>query len=295
MQRLPIFHIGLAKSGTTTLQKHFFSRHPDIHYLGAPYDTAELESAIRAIALSDEQAYAADEIHDILQTALESSPPGQLSLISHEILAGITARPQAYVARRLKNAAGDARIVITVREQKSLLRSRYLYSQKQGHVQPFENWWQEKRSDYLPLMQFDSLAATYEAEFGKGAVGIFVFEEMVSEPEVFLKRLTDFLGISTLSDGLTEQRENPGFGERAMTYAKLRQYLFPGTSLAGILPGFLKRSIKKFIAGGRTPSFVLPQFALSDLQEAVEGDNKELAKRTSASLAAYGYIGLTAD
>jgi hypothetical protein len=34
--RLPVFHIGANKVGSTTLQKALFARHPDVANLGKP-------------------------------------------------------------------------------------------------------------------------------------------------------------------------------------------------------------------------------------------------------------------
>jgi hypothetical protein len=288
----PIIHVGLAKSGTTTLQHHFFATHPDIAYIGAPYADAATEAAVRDIALLADSAFDLQAVRQTLEAALDAQAEGKVPVISHEVLAGITAQPQAVVAKRLRAVFGAARIVITVREQKSLLRSRYLYAQKPGHAQPFENWWAEIAPAYLPLLQFDALAATYEAALGEGRVGVFHFEEMVHAPDRFAARLADFIGVEAPPPGSLSRKENPGRGARHLAYARLRRWVFPNRSLSGLVPKPVRDRFRRFVFGGAPPRFVLSQELEAKLRAAVAHDNRRLANRTKAPMDEYGYLGV---
>lgn len=50
----PYVHIGWPKTATTTLQRHFFDKHPGIENVGHPYRDPRLAAMSRRIAHDDE-------------------------------------------------------------------------------------------------------------------------------------------------------------------------------------------------------------------------------------------------
>lgn len=131
-----VFHIGYAKSGTTFLQRRFFPVLPKCNYIGRSYtdDGRGLENLnclIDAVNGTDESS-----LHYARGRLIAEMRDG-LNVISHEALLRSSnpfsrAARLAYIARGL-----DAKILITIRKQESIIWSRYVHDRTQlKHILP---------------------------------------------------------------------------------------------------------------------------------------------------------------
>ena len=131
-------HIGYAKSASTALQKNYFSRHPDLFYLG-PYDgghsstyhNALVKCAVEVdLRLMKDFGYDEARVRSVFDGCYEDfRRSGRKRIgISSE---GFTITVHADIdvtqkARRLRSLFGaDAKIIMVIRNQFAFLRSMY--------------------------------------------------------------------------------------------------------------------------------------------------------------------------
>lgn len=138
-------------------------------------------------------------------------------LLSREGLAGGSAWRKRRQARLFKKHFGDCKIVLFVREPVSFCKSWYAQKLKSFHIKDPNNqkewtrrikqppryfdineWMQvawARRNSPQKLISCADTAAIYADVFGKENVYIFIFEEFVRNPDVFVTRLCNTIGI----------------------------------------------------------------------------------------------------
>jgi hypothetical protein len=210
-------HLGYPKTATTTFQQHVFPRQPDIVYLGKSipsfrYTDPALFPLIDALMTEDSVSYGGPAaLREVIRIHREEAGPRPL-LISSESFLHVTATDPGVVAERVKAAFSPCKVIITIREQRSLLRSfyglhgrfgQYLFVTK-AELEPFriplamDHWLEINfRAAFrnLPaLLHYEAIIARYSALLGKENVGVFLFEEFKQAPESYIARLADFVG-----------------------------------------------------------------------------------------------------
>ena len=68
MKAAPLIHIGVGKTGTTTLQNNLFARHSGILNVGRPYANEEFKQAIDSLRDDDASDYKSSAICRLLET-----------------------------------------------------------------------------------------------------------------------------------------------------------------------------------------------------------------------------------
>ena len=209
-------HIGLPKTATTLLQARLFPRHPEVAYLGKlveggsePNQAGErIERAIRKPFQACDLPALSNEFESLVRA---DRAAGKLLVWSSEDLTvGSRARRRAR-AERLFALMGPSRVVLTVRHPVRLLESLYLQLVRANVVGrparlglpwqvPTPEAWLATH-DALPErgalghIDYAETLRIYSDVFGKDAVRVFVFEELVSAPHSFARSLCDFLQI----------------------------------------------------------------------------------------------------
>lgn len=226
-------HLGLPKTATTTLQRYLFEQHSQIYYLGK-YAGHGFTSAMRPFmpgnfveALASK--FEPDNIHlQGLETQLAYATENNLRpLLSKEGLAGGSRQKKIAQALLFKQAFGDCKVILFVREPESFVKSRYLEMLKAfqkrlkgragwmkelgepPHYFDISEWlslaWQSSdsleqslsESDNSPLhcLCYADTADIYAEVFGRENVKIFIFEEFVRNPRALITQLCDYMGI----------------------------------------------------------------------------------------------------
>jgi hypothetical protein len=210
-------HLGYPKTATTTFQQHVFPRQRDIVYLGKTipsfrYTDPALFPLIDALMTADSVTYdGTAALREVMRIHREEAGARPL-LISSESFLHVTAADPGVVAERVKAAFSPCKVIITIREQRSLLRSfyglhgrfgQYLFVTK-AELEPFrlplamDHWLELNfRACFrnLPaLLHYDAIIAYYSALLGKENVGVFLFEELKQAPESYIARLAAFMG-----------------------------------------------------------------------------------------------------
>ena len=122
-------HIGYPKTGTTSIQANIFAQLNQIDYIGQPYNSAYDKSQVIVHTLTDceEMEYNA---HRLCQLIDDYCSDYNKLLISEETFStgsNLSGRVDRFtIANRLKKIAPDATILISLREQSSIIKSFYL-------------------------------------------------------------------------------------------------------------------------------------------------------------------------
>jgi Sulfotransferase domain len=172
------FHIGLPKTGTTTIQ-HVARKDPRIHVVGTRYFN-RFEYWDNPVGFIDpEKVNLITEENQILQMP----DFGKLSLF----------------LGRIKKFAPHAHIILTIREQRDLLESRYKYQfdWHGGYTKSFDAWLRSGQGmDYLSICMYNDLYDSIRAFFPSEQIHFLLFEDLKTNFESFFKSLYDILGIS---------------------------------------------------------------------------------------------------
>ena len=241
----PLFlHIGYPKTATSTFQKWAFPHHSQLNYLGKHipsmrYIDDGFYDCITKIITSPSHLYQPQfDFRDAVNRMRQSD--ANATLISSENFLHPEAVDIRLVAERLYELFPDAKVIITIREQVSLITSHMTNSGRYGRYiwmvreaapgqlsfpMTAEKWMQLQMQNYgrsfLATLHFHDVWNVYRDIFGDESVGLFAFEQLRDDPKAYCGGLADFLGIDagelfSLIDQRQENassREGPGEGE----------------------------------------------------------------------------------
>jgi hypothetical protein len=289
-------HIGYPKTGTTTLQNSFFARQKGVVNLGQPdaFVDREKRDLIRAIAKSvDWNSEKAEHLRRCYEE-LEKDETVKY-VLSDESLAKTsqTAVPSRFeVADRLHSLFPDAKIIIGVREQKSMLKSTYIHRLKSNNDKAssagFNRWLETQINEpddgsNLPALKYDEIVAYYQNLFSRETVLILIFEELQKNPSVYLSKLRAFLDLPDSPDnGLMLGRQNRSVSNVGLMACRLFAQNNIVRRILMTLPMHIRKNAKDFLNRLGSPCkvelepghaqyldkyYAKPNARLSDLQE----------------------------
>ncbi len=205
----PLIHIGYHKTATTWFQRRLFTRdnavfeplsrkdkgyssvalyftHDEEHYLLSPF--------VNNDELVQKEVQDLVEMHPALCT--------QIPVISHERLSGnphSSGFDACAIASRLKQSFPDARILISIREQKDFLLSNYFQYLSVGGTRNLARYLSYEYDGKLPGFSpshilYVPLIKEYHRLFGKENVLIMPYELFRKTPKNYIKNLSDFVG-----------------------------------------------------------------------------------------------------
>ena len=216
----PVIHIGLPKTGTKTLQWRLFAQHPEVYFLGRfeggplrehrAFDAcrdATVQAIMRCIAYGDVRNPDFDEVHALLARALAPAA-GRVPVWSYEGYATDTLLQRRIRARNARRTFGDATILVALRHPITLLESSYLQwlratnlgSRRRRYGGPNTNdvhaWLEaEWGRDVDHLLGFADTIRAYEGTFGRDAVQVLLFEDLVADADAFVMDVCRRIGI----------------------------------------------------------------------------------------------------
>ncbi|MGD9924716.1 MAG: sulfotransferase [Pseudorhodoplanes sp.] len=297
--RLPVFHIGANKAGSTTLQKALFARHPGVLSLGKP---EPVEAALKAVSA----------IHDHCDSREQDGAPldrealranwqnaigganGRLPVFSREELVRyyLYGEPDATrLPRAIVDMAGPVRVVLIVRHQLRLIESLYLQKANSANFLDTEAWLDSQPDWFAFGFRFGEVADAWGRVVGRDNVGVFMFEEMVKDTASFGRRLCDFVGIDAGIGVplLLNQHENVRKSGRTQAYAKFRSSLFPRVSFGALLPAPIRDAWRSYLEGGKRARVELPARWMDRIRDHYVADNRRLASEYHLPLKDHGY------
>ena len=226
---LHFIHIGFPKTGSTWLQNCLFSRISEIGVLGSklgePRTAVEFVKEVRQLVLSSELAFDRARFHDRINELMsrhteylrkQGRVPSVLG-ISHEVLSGqfLTGRGAPFIAGTLHNCFPDAKIILFIRNQQSMMVSAYKQYIRQGGVVGFKEFLMapevHKVSDGLchdnapfstgvvEYFKYSRVVQLYKKLFGEQNVYVDCLERLKNNKEEVGKNLFSFLGVKPVA------------------------------------------------------------------------------------------------
>jgi hypothetical protein len=194
VKNTPIFHIGYPYAGSTVLQNEVFSKLPDVNYVGR-YEIIDKDSVVsnitersnylpyqedsnivkfyRAISTADSLNYDFVNNRKLLNAFMEKCTE-EHTILSWEGITGLGAgSPDLTVkAQRIRELFIKIKLVIIIREQKSLIQSYYLSQQpgsgdavESGGI-TFSEWFGSKNQDdrfsFTDTLHYNQVAELYQ-------------------------------------------------------------------------------------------------------------------------------------
>jgi hypothetical protein len=221
----PIVHIGYHKTATTWFQAHVWPHTLSHHFI--PRRITQ-----RALLFPPGMHFNAESARQILDLGTRSEPP----ILSEENLSGYLHNGGLHgligpeMARRIHAVLPDARIVIFVRNQLSLLRATYAQYVSGGGTFAARRYF--ATHDYVrgaltrpykapafefEHFEFDRLIALYQNLFGPEQVHVYPFE-WLSEPQRFLGTMAQDLKVQFNEKACLKSRKtNVSLGPLGLT------------------------------------------------------------------------------
>ena len=238
MERSLLLHVGYQKTGSTWLQRHFFSGHPDIQFLGKPASEDSRRALFelqRSILQEPEASFRPNKIRRKVETLFESlgdhEEPIALSL---EQLSGghlWIGEHHPYVAQRLRNIfrRDSVKIIVGVRNQLSILPSFYAQYLKHGGLLSRNQFLfspQYRGKVFLDALKYDHFLKQYSRWFGSENLFIYLQEELAHAPEDCLRSLCDFAGVGLEGSSLENERTNTRPSPLALGILRVMNHFF---------------------------------------------------------------------
>lgn len=204
-------HIGFSKTGTTSLQKHLFSKHPHVKYHGKPFADEKLKTFLHRLIMEESISYNPGPLKNYLEEtrARELSPSQHAVVLSDEMFVSYSkARDKGIVAHRLHDIFAPCKIMITIRHQFELLKAAYLSrgrflsnvpSKFEGLAVSFEEWLdlslENYERGYINHADYYKTISYYAHVFGKENVRVFLLEDFIYNKKKYIDDLALFLGV----------------------------------------------------------------------------------------------------
>lgn len=211
-----IFHIGYPKAASTTLQYNLFAEHPEINYLSFKtpkekqndFHTKKAKSFFYDLRVKNTIEYSFSNINQLFEENIKPFlDDKRINVFSDEGYLLPHLGDIGLTASRLKAIFGDLKIIIVIREQISLIESLYNMrpsnplgiNDSKNAFYSLEEWIEVNLNNLqwsiISTLKYFEVISWYIELFGKENVGIFVFENLLANPNKFTKDICDFLNI----------------------------------------------------------------------------------------------------
>jgi hypothetical protein len=227
-----LVHIGYHKTGTAWLQNAWWSD-PTTGYKWISEHSGK--HPVRRIVLERPFEFDAEDIRRKLDKLVERArAKGLLPVVSLERLSGHPfsgGYDSKQNADRLREVVPDAKVLIVIREQKSIIASTYKQYVTAGGIAPLDQFIDPPTTvgarvppfDFRHF-EYDHLIRYYQTLFGKDAVLVLPYDELLRNGRAFIEAIAQFAGKPLPDDVLARlpntPRENPT--PSALTIAAIR-------------------------------------------------------------------------
>lgn len=222
------YHIGYHRTGSTFLQTILFPNYED-HLIVA---------GRAARFFIDDQEYANGQEHYL--SLLPEENRGQKVIVSSEGLSGDLFRDRLDVPQKIHSISPNAKIIVCIRSQVTILPSLYHLYVKSGGGGLFRDYANKvidnRKLDYYQLIR------AYRQLFGEDSILVLLYEDLKHRPEKYLHELCQFLGLS--------EKWPPGLSNRIKN-KRPPNLVIRGTRVVNVA---LQNSTTKAVFRGLTPS-----------------------------------------
>lgn len=225
MNRNSVFiHIGYQKTGTTTLQKHFFPIIDKIQYIGKFYNGEQFynfdNKIINDLIFQNELVFA-QNIKEYRKKIMNLLVKNKI-VLSEESFLSNTMRPStvdmyiispcpAAIGRKLRRLFSeeffDVKIIMTIRRQDEMITSQYAqsythYYSKYRQTNSFGKFLSyfirtNQENNFKTALDYNLVHDEYVKIFGKDNVWVIAFELLQTEPKKFYEAWCELLEIES--------------------------------------------------------------------------------------------------
>jgi hypothetical protein len=196
-----LLHVGYQKTGSTWLQRALFDkgRHGFM-----PWGKERSEQPSRFMWQADRLDCSITELRDAyLDRMRPETDPGSCIVLSYESFVGSAmggGHNSEWNARTLQKMFPDTRILIMIREQRSMLLSIYAQYVKTGGPLSIDRFLDLPPDARIPhfnrrFYEYHKLVAYYRQLFGDDRVLVLPFEMVAGDADVLVRRLQEFCGL----------------------------------------------------------------------------------------------------
>ena len=300
----PLVHIGYHKTGTSYLQKKLFT---DEAHFTIPWG-AQSTMAVEHFLLAHPMRFDPEAVRGEFYAAIAEGDT-RIPVISQEALSGRPVRGVYYadqVARRIRAAFPDARILIGIRQQEAMLESLYFQYIRMGGTDRLETLLgaNTDRAGYRPTfrldhLEYDLMIEHYAGLFGAQNVLALPLELLAADPAEYVARINGFLGLDWAPE-MSRQAVNARRSDRVMQLERRLNMILPPpanrpktyaeTPLIYRMRNRVLRLLDR-ADRGRTGSTTdaMSQLIDTHLGEYFCASNRRCADRTGLDLQALGY------
>jgi hypothetical protein len=197
----PLVHIGYHKTGTNWLQDEVFGNaETGYAWLGKRPLTHPVHRLVRDRPLEFDAAEVRDEFEPLVWKAADAGLVPVVSfprLSGHAFSGGYDSKD---LADRVHAVFPDSRILIVVREQRSMIVSTYKQYVPAGGVSTVRSFLSpDPESRRVPRFDFghfayDGLIRYYQSLFGRESVQVLAYEQLVGDGPGFVRAIGEFGG-----------------------------------------------------------------------------------------------------
>lgn len=296
-----ILHVGYPKTGSTTLQEGLFSKHPEIAYLGKPFDPRFLRLERVILTASDAEFERSLPTMAKVTESRVRSLGRSLVLLSHEGFLRSTRNGGHDVLRTANRVRrvfagpelGDALVgvIIVIRRQPDLFLSHFVQFVRGDQAEldrRVERLLDQPREGFPRTLFFDEVLGHYRKLFGD-AVDVLLFEDLIEAPGTYIRRVCEILGIDAevgakLAIGRHDRRRRRDEGFYLVEARKTLTHR-TGALLAGLGLKQVGRALKR----GSPLRVALSPLQTAAIEEVFVESNRRTQERFGLPLAQHGY------
>jgi len=260
----PLIHIGYHKTGTSWLQANLFSKNSAYFYpIVDPTWAEKIKGQFTSQQFGNNFIYSQTGkvlmpgeflVENVKKRLLEYNEfQDEIPVISHERLSGHPSNggiDTHDICYRLYQAFGKAKILIVIREQKSLILSWYYQYIKSGGILSLENYIRDRYDDGLigfnkKYFEFHELISLYIKVFGKDNVLVLTYEMFGSESAKFVERIYEFLGARMKCELDFQQWVNETKSGWYLTKFRMLNYFTKSRGANGFSPFYMGKFVEK--------------------------------------------------
>jgi len=263
-------HIGLPKTGTTSLQDLFFAAHPQLAFLGQTnlWQDKDAKTVIKSLLVEDychsiggvkAVSKVVDRLlknHDRLVISDEAFTFGEFMLRGPQW--SLQSNHPA-MANRIQKILGNVDIFIVLRNQVDWLISWHRQGLKTGkyHETHFKRWLDREigphRDHLYSLLDYDSLYNAYSGIFGRDHVHVYFYENYKDQFELLAGQMAQVMNIDSHHAmrslaGAAKNVTGEHFLSPSTTLKKLVNTK-PLRAVLSVIPGSIKEAARRLLSG----------------------------------------------
>lgn len=210
-----LVHVGFAKTGTSFLQDRVFADQNKGYFSLWGHDGVATELFV----LTHDEDFDPASVRSRFERDTTSAPEALVRVVSHEGLSGNAHhdwRATHHVPERIRAVFPEARVLICIREQKSLIYALYNQDIRNGRSISMDSFIAHRPEGYRSHCRFENykyhrIVEKYFEAVGREKVLVVPFESFTADPRRFEETIHRFAGSgAALMDRYP--RDNPSIG-----------------------------------------------------------------------------------